>query len=255
MEKKKRASRKRGPRKGSPRSVRPISVRAWQSPRGTYQGSISVGNQRFEWPSAEITRPRKGAQLTIRQCVSGLSMATHTGLSGGTNTIFVPVATGEALVFNFSLNDLAQVANFQALFDQYRFEEVMIRLLPIVSQATTTHSGLDVPDATQLVLDFDDGTALGSENAAEEYGSCQTLMPYEEAMIRLRPAVAPAYFTSGAFSGYGVEPSDGVWLDSASASILHYGVKGWIGAVPATSTDVLGWQVRANYTVSFRRVR
>ncbi len=207
------------------------------------------------WDTIGRQKPRPGADYTVKQTVAGLSMATHTGLTGGTNHLFPVNSGGFACVFNSSLADLAQAASFAAIFDQYRFEEVKIRLLPLTSNLTTTNTSTNIVDPSDFVLDFDDGSALANENAALEYDNCQTLMPYDECIMSYRPAVAPAYFTSGAFSGYGVEASDGVWLDAASTTILHYGVKGWIGALAATSTMVVGWAVYAQYTVSFRNTR
>ncbi len=209
----------------------------------------------MQWADVERLKPIGDADYTVCQVVAGLSMATHTGLTGGTSHLF-PVNTGGfACVFNFSFADLPQSTSFAALFDQYRFERVEIRFVPLISQLTTTNTSTNIVDPSQFVLDFDDGSALGSENAAMEYNTCQTAQVYEEVYVDLCPAVAPAYFTSGAFSGYGVQPSNGAWLDSASTGILHYGVKGWVGALAATSTLVCGWTVYARYTVSFKHTR
>ncbi len=259
-EKKKRAARKRGSRArgggyGRP-SRRPGAVLARSSRMGgRYLGYISVANDRAQWGDVEFLKPIGDADYTVCQVLAGLSLATHTGLTGGTSHLF-PVNTGGfSCVFNFSLNDLPQVASFQALFDQYRFERVELRFIPMVTQLTTTNTSTNIVDPSQFVLDFDDGSALASENAAMEYNTCQTAQVYEEVHVDMCPAIAPAYFTSGAFSGYGVQPSNGVWLDAASSSILHYGVKGWIGALAATSTLVAGWTVYARYTVSFKHTR
>ncbi len=257
-EKRKRMRRKRGPRKGARRrsTVGNSFVSTGNIPNqrvGGYGGSIMIANTRSQWPIGRTLRARGDAQLTVRQTLAGLSMATHTGFSG--NDIFIAPTAGFGVVMNHSLNDLAQVASFQAIFDQYKFEEVEIRLVPLTPFPGLTQTSNDIPGLSQFVLDFDDGSVLGSENAAMEYDTCQTAASFEEVHIKYRPAVAPAYFTSGAFSGYGVAPSDGVWLDSASPSILHYGVKGWIGNLNTGSTSQHGWSVRAQYTVSFRNVR
>lgn len=237
------------------RSKKKRGKNAETGPNGSFEGKIIIG-VRLPWAKrGRLPRPLPGAEVTIRQVVNGLSMAVHNGLIGGSNHLFPVNTGGYSMMFASSLADLPQASSWAAVFDQYRFEEVEIHFLPLMISPGVTNTATNLCDASTFVIDYDDSTALGSENAALEYDNAQTVMIYDEAVIRYKPAVAPAYFTSGAFSGYGVAPSDKEWLDSASASILHYGAKGWVGSLAPTSTLVAGWVVYAQYTVSFRNVR
>lgn len=222
---------------------------------GSFLGSIRIMNRPPNWKKGgRLVRPKSGAELTIRQTLPGISFAVGTGLAGGTSSLPMVAVTGFALAFGHTLADLPQASSWTAVFDQYRFEEIEIHLYPFSSEIVQQTALKDVPSPSQFVLDFDDTSALASENAALEYDNVQTAMPYDAVQIRYKPAVAPAYYQSGAFSGYGVEPSDLNWLDCGSPSIRHYGVKGWVGAFGATSSAVGGWLVYGQYTVSFRNV-
>ncbi len=234
------------------------SRRQKESDRPSFGGKIRIG-VRIPWAKrgagGRVPRPFPMADITVRQVLAGLSMATHTGLTGGSSDLFLVNTGGFGAVFNFSLADLAQSSDWTAVFDQYKIEDVEVHFMPFFPAPGITNTSTNFAHASQFVLDFDDGNALGSENAALEYDNCQSAMHYDEVVVKLHPAVAPAYYQSGAFGGYGVAPSDREWLDCGSTGILHYGIKCWIGALAASSTMVAGWNVYAQYTVSFRNTR
>ncbi len=220
----------------------------------TFGGKILIGNDRKPW---KIISPKAlpGADLTVQQGVAGLSMATHTGLTGGSSHLFSVNTGGFGAVFAFSLGDLPQLSQYSAVFDQFKIEEVQLKFIPLVTQLVTTNTATNFVDPSQFVLDFDDDNTLANENSALDYNNCQTAQSYEEVLIILRPGVAPAYYQGGAFSGYGVQGSAEHWLDIASSTIKHFGVKVWVGALAAASSMVAGWTVYGKYTVSFRNTR
>lgn len=224
-------------------------------PSGSFKGKILVSVRPRWQKSGRLTKPRSGAELTTRQVLHGLNFAVKTGFNGGTNFLQQVNTGGFAFAIAHSLQDLPQRTQFTSLFDQYRFEEIELHFLPFTSENTTTNTATNIAQASQFVLDFDDSVLLADENAATEYSSCQTAMNYDAIVVRFKPAVSPAYYSSGAFTGYGTEPSDKAWLDCASTNIIHYGVKGWVGGLVATSTMVAGWQVYGQYTISFRNTR
>lgn len=208
----------------------------------------------LNFPNGDV-RPKGDADLTVRQCLGGLSMLTHTGVGAG-NYMGIPVATGNAVVFGFAAVDLPQFGSFSSTFDQYRFEKVILHLFPIanvVNNSTLVSPNNGNPPAV-FVLDWDDNTALSSEAAALQYSNAQVLQGYSAARIELVPKITPAVFQSGVFTGYAVEES-GMWLDVASNTIEHYGVKGWMNPLAVSSTETLGWYVYAQYEMSFKSTR
>lgn len=204
-----------------------------------------------------ILKPFPGAQSTVSQVVQGQNFVTHTGLIGGSNELYMVNTGGFAAAFAFSLADLPQSASYTALYDQYRFERILLRLIPVsnVIDNHTTSAVNTVQNPTHLVADFDDDGALGSENAALEYDQICTIMPYSGIEVEFVPHVAAAAFAGGAFSGYLIRPSTDDWVDVANTGVKFYGVKAWVGSLQATATSIAGWTVYAQYTVSFKNIR
>ncbi len=207
------------------------------------------------FPNRGKTKPSKGAELTVRQLVPGSDFIGHTGVTAG-NFINVPTTAGGPFQFTFALADMPQSSSFTALFDQYRIDQVEVHMIPnfnfIDGHNTASPNNLAPP--TVVVLDYDDAGSLVSEAGALEYDNAQIIMPYERAVIKVRPKITPATYAGGVFEGYMVEDTGG-WLDVASTTIDHYGVKGWVNPLSTSSTSTLGWYVYAMYTVSFANVR
>jgi len=114
-------------------------------------------------------------------------------------------------------------------------------------------SGLN-PKPMIVVADYDDTTALASWSSASEYDNVALVESYQGIQIEIVPSVTPAYYQSGAFTGYGTDSSCERWLDMASPGIDHFGIKGYIPA-DSNTTYHAQWDVAAEYYVSFRNVR
>jgi len=116
------------------------------------------------------------------------------------------------------LSFVNDAAGLIAVFDCYRIVGMEVQFKCTIGEQMTAESG-----SLTSVLDFDDAVALGSLAAALDYSSAITTKVRENQRRCFVPRVAPAIFQSGAFSGYGT--SLGVWLNTASSTIQHYGVK------------------------------
>lgn len=199
--------------------------------------------------------PFPGAVATIQQNVGAQTFITHTGATGDA---IVATPTAElAYAFAFALQDLPQVATWQAAFDQYRIERIDLRLfyrgnVPTNQNAASPNALIPM---NHVVVDLDDDTALAAHANAMEYDSHRYLRAGDSYELSFIPAVAPAIFGGGAFSGYAVVPSNCQWLDIASSSEKHYGLKGVIEPLTVASTENIIWDVNATYTVSFAGVR
>jgi hypothetical protein len=190
-----------------------------------------------------------------RQGISAFNVSS--GISGGgTHPFFTAVDSTDTFpVIAFSFQDLAQEASLANLFDQYRFDGVELIIKP--SNAVVDLHAAATPNQinpqVQIVLDFDDATALTSSAAAEQYDNVVTIMGSEGAHIRLVPAVTPAVYASSVFTGYGV--TGPMWLDCNSDVVPHYGVKFAVQGLSAASTEFYQWNIQCWYHVSFRNVR
>jgi len=117
-----------------------------------------------------------------------------------------------------TLSAVNDASSLTGVFDQYRITGIEILFKCTLGEQMTAESGSLV-----TVLDFDDSTALSSLAQALDYSSSIVTKARENHRRCFKPRVAPAIFASGAFSGYGSSVNQ--WLNSASTTIAHYGVK------------------------------
>jgi hypothetical protein len=147
--------------------------------------------------------------------------------------------------YNFTLASLDQYTTLVTLFDQYRFKEVEIMFSPrtIGANGTSTNTG-----QFATVVDYDDSSTLGTYAQALDYQNVQTSYGTDGHYHRFKPHAAVAAY-SGSFSSYANLESP--WIDCASSSVQHYGVKtAW------TVTDtVYTFDLTARFQLEFRNVR
>jgi len=162
----------------------------------------------------------------------------------GTSTASTTISTSSA--YNFSLNQVDQVSQLTAVFDQYRIDEIEFWLWPKL--------GAEVASATAdqgilaSVIDYDDSNLLGSLTAALDYVNVLVSSGRDGHYRRFKPHVAIAAY-SGSFSSFANETSP--WLDAASPSVQHYGVKTvWTACDAAYSQSI-----QARLHLSFRNIR
>lgn len=144
-----------------------------------------------------------------------------------------------------SLAGVAGYTDFTALFDQYRFVQVEIWLVPRV---TSNSSNAANTGLLSSVVDYDDANNLTSTSAAMEYASCITTSGNMGHYHKFVPHTAVAAY-SGAFTSY--QNSSMQWIDVASTGVLYYGLKtAW------TATDVVyDYDLVTRYVLEFRNVR
>jgi len=143
----------------------------------------------------------------------------------------------------FSLGQIDQASTLAALFDQYRINSVECYLTNQASNSNLTNTGHLVS-----VVDFDDSTNLTSVASSMDYSnalvsSCQSCQ-----YRRFVPHAAIAAY-SGAFTSFANVA--GVWIDSASPGVAHFGLK---TAASVTST-AMAFDLTIRLNVSFKSCR
>lgn len=223
----------------------------------SYGGTITALD--LHKPQSFTRRPEKGlkdANYSTCQAVGSFAISTNI-LGGGGIPPYIEANAGadNPFALAFSLQDVGQVATLTALFDQYRFDKVEIRLVPASSSVETFNvaSPNNSVPSIYAVLDFDDSTALASLAAAQQYDNVQITRYGEGLSITVLPSNTPALYASGGFSGYEVQRAD--WVDCANTAVGHYGVKGIITELTALSTSTAVWYIYAKYYLSFRNTR
>lgn len=118
------------------------------------------------------------------------------------------------------LSSFPSVSEFTALFDSYRITQMTVQFIPVA----------DPGSALYTVLDYDDSNILVTLASVLEY---DTLHISQTGQLQTRvftPRVALAAFGSSVFSSFAQRSN--VWLDAASPTVPHYGVKWYFPAIP-----------------------
>jgi len=144
-----------------------------------------------------------------------------------------------------------QAANVGSGFwDQYRIAAIRFVVAPqnnAIGMVTNSAVTL-VP--MYVVIDYDDASSLSSVADACSYSTCLALHPGESCERILKPRVAIAAY-NGTFGGY-ANMGD-VWLDAASNTVQHYGIKTLVPGVLTGQTILQSWDVTVEYFIEFRK--
>lgn len=172
-----------------------------------------------------ITRPRSkpGNFLrTIKWSNRDTANLCHNTNSGNDT---VPEATGTA---SFQLTDVQASSEFTAMFDNYRLVKVLYRwVITRNTDFTPTQTYRGFPVRILWCHDFNDSTPLSSAEMMQRAGMRELYMQGDEKpasrWYSLNPAVLHVGYESGVASAY--TPKWRQWIDTASSSTPHYGLK------------------------------
>jgi hypothetical protein len=127
----------------------------------------------------------------------------------------------------FTFNDVQQVTSFTSLFDQYKIDLLEIWFQPEVNLT----SGAVSNPFWYSVVDYDDATTPTGLNQLQQYTNVIETTFRDGHYMRFQPHVAVAAY-SGAFTSFLNQKS--TWIDSASPSVQHYGIKAGMNVTPST---------------------
>jgi hypothetical protein len=162
------------------------------------------------------------------------------------------VGTGVAGIFNaisFALSDIDDYTSLIAVFDQYKFMGVEVRLRPTFGTSPTGGGNSTGSGTLVTVIDYDDASALTTPGQALNYANAIQTEGWQGARRCFRPRIAMAAYDGTVFTGY-ANMGD-VWLDAASPDIPHYGVKSYWSTVAANLT----MDLQVTYWLAFRASR
>lgn len=205
----------------------PVSLPRQQ--RKGRKGKKSKGGELLRFPS-----PQAASQLN-----KPYHIFQEVTFSTVTSSTSIPINGA----INFTFNQLDQVSQLAAVFDQYRLAMVQVRFLPL---ANIAGSGVN-PPRLYTAVDLDDSTAI-STTQLQDYPGVQTTEGFKPHTHTFVPSVAVAMY-SGAFTSFGNESAP--WIDTSSPSVLHYGVK----YAFSVASNAYSYDVYARYHFMFRNVR
>jgi hypothetical protein len=194
------------------------------------------GKSRKRGEGQKFPSPQQASKLnSVWTVIQTLPLFTYTSSSS------VPTFAS----YNVILSSFDNSTNFIAVFDQYRISLVEYTILP---RFTTDTSSVTDPGRMVSVVDLDDSTNLTTFNQSLDYPGAQVTEGTKRHRHTFTPCIAVAAY-SGTFTSYANESAP--WIDCASSSVQHYGIKVAMSATSAAQVyDIV---VRAR--LEFRNVR
>lgn len=180
-------------------------------------------------PDVEILRQSKRDKIyTFWEAYVGPSIITSSTLEVDT-----PI--------NILFSNLGNSASYAAVFDTYRILQVTVEFFP---QSTPTISQPSV----YTVIDYDD-SAASTISALQRYDTLQVVPMGTYFQRTFNPRIATAAY-SGVFTSFAQSKSS--WIDMASTSVIHYGIK---TGVPPTSAVQTAYTTVVNVVFQTKQSR
>jgi hypothetical protein len=189
--------------------------------------------------------------MTISCRIPRLTDITVIRQTTGPTTVTAQASSTTNNTTYFQLSNLDNASSFENVWDQYRIDAIRMTCKPqnnaigLVTNSTTSLVPL------YCVIDYDNDSNLTTAATAREYANCIILEPGESFVRVFQPRVATAAY-SGAFTSFANDEPP--WIDCASPSVRHYGVKILVPGVTAAQTLLQSWDIVYEYFVSFKSI-
>lgn len=221
-----------------------------QRRRRQRDGGASLG-QGVPDPRGDIPRRRKCTQMTTSCGIPRTTqMVTLHHVTEGAN-LLQSASTAVTAQYNFQLSSLDIASAVTGLWDQYRIDCIRWTLIPDNNAIPIENTSNTALSQVYCVIDYDDSTALATAQAAKKYDNLAIVEPAESICRQFQPRAALAAY-SGVFTSFANVA--GMWIDIASPSVQHYGIKVYIPPGIVGQTFLQSWKVEIEYWVSYRSV-
>lgn len=161
---------------------------------------VSKGKRSNPYPVTKIFRTKRTYSNQINLVSSGVSQFSAIGIALSS--------------FPGYSADLTQ------LFDKYRIRSITVRFIPMQRDQITS---LNSVGQLATIIDHDDNNAPASYDEMRQYPSYRTKSLTDYHSVTFKPCVANAVYSGSSFTGYGSMKD--AWIDMASPSVVHYGLK------------------------------
>lgn len=155
-------------------------------------------------------------------------------------------ATGPTLAgLNFRLDMLPNYTEFTNLYDMYRINKIVVKLIPKVSEvgmvlgATNNSAGIQIHSA----LDFDDSAAPTNVSQLTQYSTYKMTRGHN---IHTRVFVPKCELSANGTAN--AAPKAYQWLDTAHPDVAHYGMKLIIPTISANTIVYYDYSVTAYFS-------
>lgn len=164
-----------------------------------------------------------------------------------TDTLVATATASQNPTYYFALTNFNVTSGF---YDQYKIEAIRFTITPQNNAIGLFTNSTNTMVPLYCVIDYDDAGTLTTANAAKAYSTCIVLNPGESCERTFKPHMALAAY-SGAFTSYA--NSAPMWLDAASNSVQHYGVKLFIPGTTAAQTQNQAWDITIEAFIAFKK--
>lgn len=160
-------------------------------------------------------------------------------------------AAAYANAWEFALNLLPNFTDFTNLYDVYRINKVVMKIIPKITESALLSGSVNNDNLTQIhsAIDYDDNTAPTSVQQLCEYATHKMT---RGSQIHTRVLVPKIEIAST--SGVGQMPKAYQWIDTDTPGQLHRGVKVWVDP-PVTAGTQMFYDVQLTYYISCKNVR
>lgn len=179
-----------------------------------------------------------------------LANAVHTFRKSVMLSNITDTGSIQHLGYQFNLDQLAEEADFQSLYDSYKIKKIILSLEPQFSG--TNASAAPYQNWLRVVHDYDDITPLTTQNQYLEYAGCKSHLVTQPRIIRipLYPKIQTINQTSGG-TGLITRPVKSTWLPTASDLVDHLGLKIMVPSCGLSVGSVL-FLVRATFVIQMK---
>lgn len=153
--------------------------------------------------------------------------------------------------FGFTLGQLPNATDFTNLYDEYRINKVVLKLIPKFSETLQGTGIANYMNQVHTAYDYDDSLALPTATAIDEITQYQSHKMVMGAKMVTR-VIVPKIELTGSPSTTAA-PKARQWLDCDSTSVLHNGIKVVIPKAE-NSTSLIVYDVQITAYLSFRNV-
>jgi len=150
--------------------------------------------------------------------------------------------------FSTVFTDLPDSSNYGGAFDMYRIDSLEYHVIAC-SQPSAPASAAGY-SFLYVYHDYDDATAPAALSNALSSQNLTICGPGERHSRKIKPHVAVATTTSAAAAINGAKNMVADWMDMASSSVPHYGLKAIV--TQSTSTNVNTWNLFVRITATLR---
>lgn len=175
--------------------------------------------------------------------------------------------TNTGLSFQFKLSDLPSVSEFGSLFDDYRINKVVLKLIPQITasnmpfneaQLGGSGTGTGRNPRVFYAADYDDNNVVSSIDVLRQYANVKVrqVVGNKPIKIIITPAISQEIYRTSTSTAYA--PKWKQWLDLAYNDIPHYGIKMWVencAGIAGSSTTASIFKIEGSMYFSCKGVR